>query len=189
MAGKHTLFYSNHCQHSREAVALLTRLNLRERFVLVCVERFAQQLPPFVDCVPLLYTTNREVLTDDDLFLFVQHLRAPEQRQPPQQQPQQPQRELELQPFQLGGGGDAAFSDSYSLLEDADDIAGTHSRGYIYLNDDDGGASADDHRRPAGGDMPAPVETRRIDDFATELNRYKAERELDLGGGTVPRTI
>lgn len=68
---KHLLFYSQFCDHSAEALRALKASGMRETFTLVCVDHRMTQIPPFVDRVPMVLTSDRNVLADDDVFLFL----------------------------------------------------------------------------------------------------------------------
>ena len=74
---KNVLFYSRFCKYSIEVVRILTKKDLRSRFVMVCVDNNRQQLPGFVDRVPLILTSNRRVLADDDVFHYLDAAEAP----------------------------------------------------------------------------------------------------------------
>ena len=72
---RHVLFYSNYCDYSRDVLATVVQKGLRHLFVLVCVDkRSALQLPDFVDRVPLIFTIDRRVLSDDAVGAFVDNL-------------------------------------------------------------------------------------------------------------------
>lgn len=70
---KPVLFYSKFCAYSNDIVQLLQRLDLIDKFVLVSVDSTssAQQLPKFVDRVPLIVTENQKVIVNDAVESFV----------------------------------------------------------------------------------------------------------------------
>ena len=72
---RHVLFYSNYCDYSRDVLGTVVQKGLRHLFVLVCVDkRSALQLPDFVDRVPLIFTIDRRVLSDDAVGAFIDNL-------------------------------------------------------------------------------------------------------------------
>jgi len=76
MDSRHILFYSNHCVFSRQLLADIATHGIRELFILVCIDARTDQLPDFVDRVPLVLTLDRRVLTDDAAFAFAAGLAA-----------------------------------------------------------------------------------------------------------------
>ena len=68
---KPILFYSQYCRFSCEIVEHLVKRDLRSRFVLVCVDTHRTQVPAFVDRVPLILTTARQVLTDERVMEYI----------------------------------------------------------------------------------------------------------------------
>ena len=67
---KHVLFFSNRCQFSKEVLGMLHATNTRSQYVLVCIEK-CNNVPEFVDCVPLLLTKDSRILTEDSVYGFV----------------------------------------------------------------------------------------------------------------------
>jgi hypothetical protein len=137
MIDKHTFFYSRTSEPCRSAAALIQQRRLRDRFYFVDVDQYRRQLPNFISTVPLVYTQNSEVLTGDDLFLFVKHLHPPppppshptQQQQQQhggrnqQQQQQRQQQEVELEGFELSGAN-ASLSDAFSFIGDGGESVG-----------------------------------------------------------------
>lgn len=74
---KNVLFYSRFCQYSNEVVSILTKKDLRSRFVMVCVDNNREQLPGFVDRVPLILTSDRHILADDNVFRYLDVAETP----------------------------------------------------------------------------------------------------------------
>jgi hypothetical protein len=71
---RHVLFYSNYCVYSKTIIDSILSKSLRHMFVLVCVDKRTSELPEFVDRVPLVFTVDRRVLTDDAVAAFVDNL-------------------------------------------------------------------------------------------------------------------
>lgn len=74
MMKKHILFYSNFCQYSKDVLGTITKKNLDNEFVKVCVDTNRFKLPPFVDRVPLVCTKSKSILTDNDISAFLDQL-------------------------------------------------------------------------------------------------------------------
>ena len=74
METRHVLFFSNYCTYCRSVLEKLSNRGTRAMFVLVCVDRRQQQLPNFVDRVPIIYTNDSKVLSDDSVMAFIERL-------------------------------------------------------------------------------------------------------------------
>lgn len=64
---EYVLFFSNFCNYSKEIIGTITRKNIRNAFVFVCVDT-VRPLPSFVDRVPLIVSKQtREIFADDNI--------------------------------------------------------------------------------------------------------------------------
>lgn len=64
-------FFSNFCPHSKSFVEAIGINSLRNEFLLICVDSYAN-IPPFVDRVPLVYDPrSKRVYVDDELDQLV----------------------------------------------------------------------------------------------------------------------
>ncbi len=166
--GKHALFYSRDpvCEFSSEIVDTIVKRGLRDRFTFVCVEAYSDKLPSFVDCVPLLYTTNHEVLTDDDLVFFVDNLRTPAAVPQPSRLPTA-----------------AASTDSVGDSFDGfDGLAAVGFSSYDGSTDDFVSTPFETFSNQGSrvvSSLGPPVDTREKDHFDGDLERYMAQREAD----------
>lgn len=68
---KDLLFYSNFCEHCKKLIGLLIKQNLRDQFVLVCVDKKEFRIPPFIDRVPSILTVKKELYTEDSIFKYI----------------------------------------------------------------------------------------------------------------------
>lgn len=66
------LFHSNFCRFSKEVIDLMTKYNIRQNFVLVCVDNKNYQIPKFIDRVPSILKISGEVFTDDQLYKYLE---------------------------------------------------------------------------------------------------------------------
>ena len=71
MNRKDLLFYSNFCEHCKNLIGFLVKKNLRDSFVLVCVDKKELRIPPFIDRVPSILTVKKELYTDDSVFRYI----------------------------------------------------------------------------------------------------------------------
>jgi hypothetical protein len=193
--GMHALFYSRaECEFSREIVTMINQRNMRDKFIMVCAETYNEKLPLFVTCVPLLYTSNREVLTDDDLVLFVQNLR-PNESQPQKRKPQQ-EKQADQDDGMLGYH-QGELSDMFSFI-DNEEVSNYHTN-YDFVDDKNTSVAQKQQQQqqpppPKKGDssgFPQPIDTRRIDKLDGDLERYIAQREAEIvvDGAMAQRSI
>lgn len=75
VSSKHVLFYSNYCLYSKELLMTITKMDLRNRFILVCVEKHRASIPPLIDRVPTVVTPTKQLITDERVVPYVQSLR------------------------------------------------------------------------------------------------------------------
>ena len=125
----HVLILSRRCPHCAEAMKLVKNNNVK----VVWIEDSSIKLPPYVTCVPYLVTNTGERYVEDDLFFFLERLQfvvpppgsrsVPSTAARPTQAPAQTQAQTSTdpQPF-LGTGMEAAFSDSFSFLDDKETL-------------------------------------------------------------------
>ena len=166
----HVLILSRRCPHCAEAMKLVKNDNVK----VVWIEDSSIKLPPYVTCVPYLVTNTGDRDVEDDLFFFLERLQfvvplpgsrsvpssaaRPTQTQAPAQTPSDPQ------PF-IGTGMEAAFSDSFSFLDDKETV---------YRHQEIVG-SEQNVLAPAVHDEGRP---RKTDDSL--LDKYVRSREEDL---------
>jgi hypothetical protein len=125
MVSKHILFYSNFCQYSKEVLGIATKRNLNDLFLFVSVDNVTLKLPNFVQSVPTIYTTEKDVLVDNEVFEFVNKL----------------QLAGDVEPFALFCAPNS-ISDTFSFIEGSieqptdghNELLGG-GRSFVYIND------------------------------------------------------
>lgn len=69
---KDLLFYSNYCDFCKEVINVLIKKNIRNRFLLVCVDTRKFDIPSFIDRVPsILNSKTNEVYMDGDVYKYI----------------------------------------------------------------------------------------------------------------------
>lgn len=126
MNRKDLIFYSNYCEYSKEVLTMLTKRNLRSKFLLICIDNGKYKIPPIITSVPTILTSDfSTIYTDVNITKYIDN-KYPITKQ-----------EQEIQTFSWEGNN---YSDTYSLLED-DDITNSaiggnmSSKGFTFLND------------------------------------------------------
>lgn len=86
MNRKDLLFYSINCSYSKKIIELLVKNNIRDQFVLVCVDNKALTIPKFVNRVPMVLTTFKEIYADGYVLNYIESILSKQQGQsgPPQ---------------------------------------------------------------------------------------------------------
>ena len=158
---KDILFFSNLCEFCREVLSLLAKHGLKDHFMMVCVDNRNLKLPPFVDRVPLLYTTQKNLYADENLVEYIKSKFV----------------ENSLQPYTLVGGNTGSYSDNFSFIEESQyDGLEDSARNYNTLGMDQAiytPDTNDDGKGQHGGNGG-----RRGDNKV--LDKYMADRDADL---------
>lgn len=69
---KNILFYSNHCQHSKELLRNINQNSIKDKLIYVCVDDANINIPPFIKVVPTLYlVNNKSILTNNELLGWI----------------------------------------------------------------------------------------------------------------------
>ena len=74
---KSVLFYSQYCEFCNEVLRLITKKNLRAMFAMVCVDQNRYQIPRFIDRVPMILTPDKRLLSDGDVFAYLEAAEGP----------------------------------------------------------------------------------------------------------------
>lgn len=151
---KHLLFFSNYCNFSKEAMTVITKQNLKKHFMFINVDSNREKLPVFVDRVPLVYTSKKEIVTDSGVFEFIDFLYK--------------QVLDNVQPFSLSEMS-STLSDQFSFIESTNSNKSNGS--YVSLNDDfhiDTPQEADTHNNIQGNGE------------SSSLDRFISERDMDI---------
>jgi len=65
-------FYSGFCRFSKDVLDLMTKHNIKQNFILVCVDNKNYNIPKFIDRVPSILKQTGEVFTDDELYKYIE---------------------------------------------------------------------------------------------------------------------
>lgn len=147
---KDILFYSNTCGFSKEILQMIVNNNLKERFMLVCIDNRNLKLPPFVDRVPLLYTTTKKLIADENLLNYVKSFVS----------------SSSLQPYALVGANTNSYTDNYSFLQETEVELGDSSRNFNILG----------FEQP----IYVAKDEENNNNLNTSLEKYMADRDADL---------
>jgi len=72
MSAKHLLFYSNYCGHCKDLLTEIVKRGIRPKFLLICVEK--HRVPPIVDRVPFIMTSDKKIVLENNINMFIQSL-------------------------------------------------------------------------------------------------------------------
>jgi hypothetical protein len=153
---KDILFYSNFCEYSKEVLGIIAKKNIRNDFVLVCVDNRTSNLPSFVDRVPLIFSITTEVIVDEGIQKYIDTKYSSNNG--------------DLEPFSLfSASGKSNYSDAFSFIEEGgqEDFV----KGYTYLNMNDGAISTVQEESDS-------TKKSKID--SSILEKFMAERDNDL---------
>lgn len=99
---KDILFFSNLCDYSKEVISVITKKNIRNEYMFVCVDTNKYPLPRFVDRVPLIFTKNSDILYDESILRYIEMTSSSHMEN------------IDVIPFCMGGG------ETFSFLDDND---------------------------------------------------------------------
>jgi hypothetical protein len=68
---KEILFLSNYCGHCKELFALLSKHNIQTKFHVISIDDENITVPPYIDRVPTLINTQKNILVGDNLFSYI----------------------------------------------------------------------------------------------------------------------
>jgi hypothetical protein len=116
---KDILFFSNYCDYSNDIVNMMVKKNVKNEFMLVCVDNSKFQLPQFVDRVPIIYTKHDELIYDDNILKYIEAAFQTESVE-------------DIQPWSIQQPSN--YSNQFSFL--MDDVPDLQSKGYTMLGYD-----------------------------------------------------
>lgn len=72
-SSKDLFFFSKFCEYSNSMLSVISKKGIQKNFHFVCIDNKSRsQLPPFVDRVPLIYTTRKDVLSDEFVSNYIE---------------------------------------------------------------------------------------------------------------------
>jgi hypothetical protein len=73
MMNQDIIFYSNYCKFSQDLIKYITKQDLKNMFVFVCVDKNKHKIPNQVDRVPALFLAReKRILFEDDIFKCIE---------------------------------------------------------------------------------------------------------------------
>ena len=69
---KDILFYSNFCNYSKDVINIITKHNIRNQFMFVCVDNKKYNIPEFIDRVPSILKLSGEVFMDEHINNYLE---------------------------------------------------------------------------------------------------------------------
>jgi hypothetical protein len=133
---KDLLFYSNYSEYCKSLINTLVKKNIRDKFLLVCVDRKELKIPAFVNRVPCILTATKELYMDENIQTYIDSKLSIMQQK------------TEVAPFMFGN---ALNSSQYTFLtadgNEFTDTPGTmqdmiQSQNFVVLDRDDPRISA-----------------------------------------------
>jgi hypothetical protein len=118
----------------------------------VCVDNRNLKLPNFVDRVPLIYTTNKKLIADEDIMNYIKSKIE----------------SYSLQPYSLTGMTAGGLSESFSFLNNEEEYSA--ARNFIFIGSEQRINAPDENEHGKGGGR----------DNAKDLERYLADRDTDI---------
>lgn len=114
---KNILFYSNHCQHSKELLRNINQNPIKDKLIYVCVDDTNINIPPFIKVVPTLYLiNNKSVLTNNELLGWISQFNKKESNDI----------------LAYNGDNISSLSTNFSFLDDSSNLS---SNKYTFLNE------------------------------------------------------
>lgn len=107
-------FFSEKCIHCKEAFSLIEKIG-KDKFVFRCVDVPSIPIPPQVDRVPCLATSDRKLYMEDTLFNYLKS-----------------RLQSDIQPFMIKEMG-SSMSDNYSYM---DESGANLDHSFQFLNQD-----------------------------------------------------
>ena len=101
-------FYSGFCRFSTDVTDLMTKHNIRQSFVFICVDNKNYNIPKFIDRVPSILKQTGEVFTDDELFKYLETKYKNTSSQ-------------DISPIMSVYGNSTSYSSAFSSIEENDD--------------------------------------------------------------------
>jgi hypothetical protein len=159
---KTLIFYSNYCQYSKNLINEITKANIREEFLLVCIDSNSYNIPKFVTKVPMLFSKNENrIYVEDEIVDYINKLSSSKNSS---------SRNNDVQYYsQVEMGGE--FSDNFAFLNDEN-----QARSFVFLNDDN--TFNDNRIKETSSRVVDDSQSNKLD--SSDIEKYMMKRDADF---------
>lgn len=177
MAGdsdKAVLFFSMHDDYSRQVTEMITARGLRSKFMLVSIDnpKYVNNLPPFVDRVPLIYLPRtKQIVVDDVIEKYIISLET---------EMRQSSFGNEIFAFNEVGGSTSKISDMFSVISDDVNVLGGGNQYYEELDSAYGGGGNRMQMNDVGGGSGGADDYRKNKFDHKQFESYVSQRNNDI---------
>ena len=154
---KDLCFYSNYCDFSKEILTLITKKNLRNNILLVCIDNGKYQIPPCITHVPSLLNAARDSIYIEDGL--VKYLEEKAKTLYPQDE--------NIQTFSWEGNN---YSESYSFVND-DFNGNMTSKAFTMLEEAPQGGGGGKMKEGEDTTKPGKFDINKYDSYIASRNR------------------
>ena len=160
---KDLLFYSNLCEYSKDILVLLQKRNMREKFLLVCIDSTNIKIPPLINRVPAILTVSRRIIMDEEVEKYIDSV--------------SPAVQEDVLPFSINSDLNM-HSEQYSILDDT--LQDVRVKNYMSIEDNTniGTIGFNQQKEKGNGNK---------DHIEKAYEKYLADRDADMKKYMPPR--
>lgn len=159
---KTLIFYSNYCQYSKNLIEEITKANIRDEFLLVCIDSNNYNIPKFVTKVPMIFSkTENRIYVEDEIVQYINNVANSKKNSSTNNQNVEYYSQVEM---------DSKFSDNFSFLNDEN-----QKRSFVFLNEDD---TFNDNIIKQSAQLKDDNQNNKLDSSAIE--KYMMKRDSDF---------